>query len=101
MRRHWNQIFAALSILTVTGCGGSTELKAEPKTAAQSATKGFLLGGSDMTVYYGKAYRKLAAETAGYLQKIYGKQYPQKEFTAADRDKSGIFIGERLPCRGT
>ena len=95
MRRHWNRIFAALSILTVTGCGGSTELKAEPKTAVQPATKGFLLGGSDMTVYYGKAYRRLAAETAGYLKKIYGKQYPLKEFTAADGDKPGIFIGIR------
>ena len=95
MRRYWNRIFAVISILTITGCGGSAGLKAEPETAVQPAEKGFLLGGSDMTVYYGKAYRKLAAETAGYLQKIYGKQYPQKEFTAADRDKPGIFIGIR------
>ncbi|MBQ9338339.1 MAG: DUF4838 domain-containing protein [Lentisphaeria bacterium] len=102
MKKRWKTALVLMAALALAGCSHNEKparaakpaVKQAAKPAAEKCTeKGFVLGGSDMTVYHPKQYQSLAAEAAGYLKKVFGKEYTLKACTAADKDKPGIFIG--------
>ncbi|MBQ6598092.1 MAG: hypothetical protein IJH79_11125, partial [Lentisphaeria bacterium] len=99
MKRRWKTALVMMAALALAGCGHNekTSVPAKPavKQAAKPAKKVFVLGCDGMTLYYAKGCQPLAAETAGYLRKVFGKEYTIKPYTAADRNRPGIFIGVR------
>ena len=99
MKKRWKTALVMMAALALAGCGHNekTSVPAKPavKQAAKPAKKAFVLGGDGMTLYYAKGCQPLAAETAGYLRKVFGKEYKLKPYTSSDKDKPGIFIGVR------
>ena len=109
MRRRWKTALAVTAALALAGCGHDGKTEPEPakpavkqaarpakKAAPKKCAKGdFVLGEADTAVFYPKQYEKLAAEAAGYMTQVFGKKFTPKAYTAADKDKPGIFIGIR------
>ena len=94
--------FIVLAALTLAAGLNAAEknaaVKPQAKPAAktvQSAKGTFVLGSKDMDIYFAKDRQALAAELAGYLQRIYGKEYTLKVFAPGDGAKPGIFVGIR------
>ena len=100
MKRRWKTAAVVMAALALAGCGHNEKTSAPAATpavkqAAKPAKKAFVLGSDGMTLYYAKGCQPLAAETAWYLRKVFGKEYPLEPYTAADKDRPGIFIGVR------
>ena len=53
---------------------------------------GFELGKADAVIYYAQQYSGAASELAGYLNRIYGKNYSTREFNGKT-NAPGIYLG--------
>ena len=101
--KHWKSTVAVLASLALAGCTSTAEKKETVKNTAKPAAKtvqtapkaGFKLGDRNMNVYFAKDRQALAAEMVGYLNRIYGKKFTLRPYTAADASKPGIFVGIR------
>ena len=91
-------VLTALTLAAGLDAAEKTAVKPQTKPAAktvQCKNGTFVLGQTDMTIFFAKDRQALAAEMAEYLHRIYGKKFTLKAFAPGDEKKPGIFIGIR------
>ena len=62
-------------------------------SAAALCGYSFELGKTDAVIYYSKQYKNAADELAGYLNRIYGKNYTVVQGDSRKTDAPGIYLG--------